>query len=40
MYDVRLDSDMNQFDGIWASLMYEASWMSEPKPKPATTSIA
>jgi len=30
MYDVRLDSGMNQFDGMRASLMYEASSISEP----------
>jgi len=40
MYDVRLDSGMNQFDGMQASLMYEALSMSEPKRKLATTSIA
>jgi len=40
MYDVRLDSGMNQFDGMRGSLMYEASSMSEPKQKLATMSIA
>jgi len=40
MYDVRLDSGMNQFDGMWVSLMYEALSMSEPKQKLATMSIA
>jgi len=40
MYDVRLDTGMNQLDGIRASLMYEASSLSEPKQKLATTSIA
>jgi len=40
MYDVRLDSRVNQFDGMQASLMYVASSMSEPKQKLATTSIA
>jgi len=40
MYDVRLDSGMNQFDGMRASLMYEASLMSEPKQKLVKTSIA
>jgi len=39
MYHVHLDSGMNQFDGMRASLMYEASSMSEPKQKLATTSI-
>jgi len=39
MYDVRLDSGMNQFDGMPASLVYEVSSMSEPKQKLATTSI-
>jgi len=39
MYDVRLDSGMNQFNGIRALLMYEASSMSEAKQKLATTSI-
>jgi len=40
MYDVRLASGMNQFDGMRASLMYEVSSMSEPKQKLDTTSIA
>jgi len=40
MYDVCLDSDMNQFDGMRASLMYVASSMSEPTQKLATMSIA
>jgi len=40
MYDVRLDSDMNQFDRMQASLMYEALSMSEPQHKLATMSIA
>jgi len=40
MYDVRLDSSMNQLDGMRASLMYEASSMSEPKEKLSTRSIA
>jgi len=39
MYDVRLNTGMNQFDGMWALLMYETSSMSEPKQKLATTSI-
>jgi len=40
MYDVRLDSGMNQFDGMRAMVVYEASSMSVPKPKLATMSIA
>jgi len=40
MYDVCLDSGMNQFDRMRASLMYEASSMSESKQKLATMSIA
>jgi len=40
MYDVRLDPGMNQFDGMLASVRYEASSMSDPKQKLATTSIA
>jgi len=40
MYDVRLDSGMNQFDGMRASLMYEASSISKPKQKLATMGIA
>jgi len=40
MYDVWLDSGMNQFNGRRASLMYEASSMSEPKQNLATMSIA
>jgi len=40
MYDVRLDSGINQFDRMRASLMYEVLSMSEPKRKLATTSIA
>jgi len=40
MYDVHIDSGMNQFDRMRASLMYEASSMFEPKQKLATTSIA
>jgi len=39
MYD-GLDSGMNQFDGTRASLMYEASSMSESKQKVATTCLA
>jgi len=39
MYDVRLDSGMNQFDGMRASPMYKASSMSEAKQKLATMSI-
>ena len=39
IYDVRLDSGMNQFEGMPVSLRYEASSMSESKQKPATTSI-
>jgi len=40
MYDVCLDSCMNQFNGMQVLLMYEASSMSKPKQKLATTSIA
>jgi len=39
MYDVRLDSGVNQFDGMRASLMHEVLSMSEPKQKLAITSI-
>jgi len=40
MYDVRLDSGMNQYDRMRASLMYEPLSMSEPKQKLASTSNA
>jgi len=39
MYDVRLDSGMNQLDGMRTLLMYNRSSMSEPKQKLGTTSI-
>jgi len=40
MYDVRLDSGMNQFDGMRVLLIYKPSSMSELRQKLATTSIA
>jgi len=40
MYDVRLDSGINQFDRMRGSLMYAPSSMSEPEQTLATTSIA
>jgi len=39
MYDVRLDSGMSQFDRMRISLIYQASSMSDPKQKLATTSM-